>query len=247
MTTKAKRTITLVSLIVLFMASAAICAPKEGERKRGQDPERDRPRPRTEQGWQERREYGNREHGPRGQRMGGQMEQRGRGFGEGPMGQQAGEQMHGMMLKKLNLTDDQQQQLKEIHKGQAGKTDRLNKKLADLKKQLYDAVIDGDTESIPSIAQKMGKAIGDTAILKVRSHQKFIKILDDEQLKQLTQLQKGQKERAEKFKAMKAKKDGDHEDSDDDDDDEKKSRKDRKPRAERGEKRERQPRQRDNK
>jgi len=196
MTAKIKRVITLVSLTVLITGATAFCGQKEGKRNKSRE--------------------GNFK----------KTSQRAPRERQRPQNRDGRDRMHGMMFKKLDLTEKQQQQAKEIFEANSKKIESLNEKMGDIKRKLQDAIMDGKVDSIPGIADNLGKAIGEVSILKAKAQQEFIKILDDEQREKLEDMRKARKEKGEKSKKRKHDQDKD----DQDDDRGKKKRKDRKDR-----------------
>ena len=127
-----------------------------------------------------------------GERHGG----RGKGWGDR---EGRGERMHGMMLKGLNLTDDQKAKMKQISQSFRERTQSLHQALKAKRQELRQAN-EGGTFNEALATQKLQESAGLQAKLmgeRFRMRQEMLSVLTPEQKTQLEQ------QRAE-FKAKRA-------------------------------------------
>jgi protein CpxP len=131
-----------------------------------------------------------------GQRHGG----RGKGWGEGRgWGGERGGRMHGMMLKGINLTDDQKAKMKQISQSFRERTQSLHQALQAKRQELRQASEGGTfnealaTQKLQESASLQAKLMGE----QFRMRQEMLSVLTPEQKTQLEQ------QRAE-FKAKRA-------------------------------------------
>jgi len=134
-----------------------------------------------------------------GERHGG----RGKGWGEGREGRgwggERGGRMHGMMLKGINLTDDQKAKMKQISQSFRERTQSLHQALQAKRQELHQAS-EGDTFNEALATQKLQESASLQAKLmgeQFRMRQEMLLVLTPEQKAQLEQ------QRAE-FKAKRA-------------------------------------------
>jgi Spy/CpxP family protein refolding chaperone len=100
------------------------------------------------------------------------------------------------VLRSLDLTDEQKEQVKGILEAAKDKTQAAREALADATKRLHTAVTEGaDEAAIREAAANLGKAIGDQAVLRASTMASIKEVLTDEQREQLEKM----KERVEKF------------------------------------------------
>jgi protein CpxP len=136
-----------------------------------------------------------------GERHGG----RGKGWGQGEgrggrsWGGERGGRMHGMMLKGINLTDDQKAKMKQIGQSFRERTQSLHQALQAKRQELRQAS-EGDTFNEALATQKLQESASLRAKLmgeQFRMRQEMLSVLTPEQKTQLEQ------QRAE-FKAKRA-------------------------------------------
>jgi len=136
-----------------------------------------------------------------GERHGG----RGKGWGQGEgregrgWGGERGGRMHGMMLKGINLTDDQKAKMKQISQSFRERTQSLHQALQAKRQELRQAS-EGDTFNEALATQKLQESASLQAKLmgeQFRMRQEMLSVLTPEQKTQLEQ------QRAE-FKAKRA-------------------------------------------
>ena len=138
---------------------------------------------------------------PGGPRMGPQLGAMGPG-GPGMLGRGRGRDgypMPLMMLRRLDLTDEQVDAIKKIVEESKEKSEAAIKAVAEATKGLHETVTEGDEAKIREAATNLGKAIGDQAVLKAATMASVKEVLTDEQLKELEELKAKMKERAEKL------------------------------------------------
>ena len=115
-----------------------------------------------------------------------------RGEGMGPMG--LGGPMQ--MLRELDLTEDQRQQIRALFEevDQTGVPDRLRQ----ARESLHDAIEGGADEStLRQQASQLGEVEGDAAVEWARARARIQEILTAEQKKELEQLKQEAEERME--------------------------------------------------
>ncbi|MBW8016284.1 MAG: hypothetical protein FVQ82_08865 [Planctomycetes bacterium] len=223
MTTKFQKTIAIICLVSLLIASIAIAADEQNDRRRPprDGRARDQRGPRDAQpGRGARGGYGG---GAGGRGMGSPEGIPGRGMG-GPGGMMGGGMMGGgmrgmgmmgggygggmmgggmqglipnMILRRLQLTEEQSKKFEAIEKKHTKKKLQLSTQHVTLKNKLEDAVDKADKETIVKIAKEMGKNIGDTALLKVAGKNSLKEILNEDQLKMIEKFNKQMAERRE--------------------------------------------------
>jgi Spy/CpxP family protein refolding chaperone len=114
----------------------------------------------------------------------------GHGYGMGPF---AGLRM----LRDLNLTDEQRQQIRDQFQ-KARDTGAL-KQLMDARRALQDAVESPnlDEDNIRNLADQLGVAEGNAAVERAHLHQQILQILTDEQRQELEKMKAEAKQRME--------------------------------------------------
>lgn len=128
-----------------------------------------------------------------------QNEGRPREGGHGPRGEGMGPMGHGgpmRMLRELDLTNDQRQQVRALFEEveAAGVPERLR----EARESLHDAIESGADEStLRQQASQLGEVEGDAAVEWARVHARIQEILTTEQRKELEQLKQDAKERME--------------------------------------------------
>jgi hypothetical protein len=104
------------------------------------------------------------------------------------------------ILRQLDLTDEQVEAINEVLKANQEKAETAGKAVAEATKGLHEAVIKGDEAGIREAATKLGKAIGNGAVLRAATMASVKKVLTDEQRAELDELIAELKERAAKIK-----------------------------------------------
>ncbi len=100
------------------------------------------------------------------------------------------------LLRRLDLTDEQAKQIKEIQTANKEKRQAAQKALAEAKNALNEAVVKGANEAaLRDAATAVGKSIGDAAVLRANTTASVKKILTEEQRTKLEELRKEVKER----------------------------------------------------
>ena len=120
------------------------------------------------------------EYGPRGEGMGGAMGH------AGPM----------RMLRQLDLSDEQRQQIRALFEeaGATGAPERLRQ----ARESLHDAIESGaDETTLRQQASQLGEVEGDAAVEFARVRARIQEVLTAEQKKELEQLKKEAEERRE--------------------------------------------------
>lgn len=121
----------------------------------------------------------------------------GRNFGPGAgMGPFAGLRM----LRELDLSDTQRQQVKDVL--EKARETGVQKQLMEARKALQDAVESPsvDESNIRNLADQVGVAEGNAAIERAQIHQEILQILTDEQRQELEKLKAEAKQRMEERK-----------------------------------------------
>jgi Spy/CpxP family protein refolding chaperone len=100
------------------------------------------------------------------------------------------------LVRRLDLTDEQVEQIKETIKANREKIQTAQKAVAEARKALNETVAKGaDEAAIRDAATAVGKALGDAAVLRVNTKAAVEKILTDEQRTKLEELREEMKER----------------------------------------------------
>ena len=128
-----------------------------------------------------------------------QHEGRHRGGERGPQGEGMGPMGHGgpmRMLRELDLSDDQRQQIRALFEevDASGAPERLR----EARESLHHAIESGaDEASLRQLASQLGAVEGDAAVERARVQGRIQEILTAEQKKELEQLKEQAKERME--------------------------------------------------
>jgi periplasmic protein CpxP/Spy len=118
----------------------------------------------------------------------------GRGFGPGPgMGPFEGLRM----LRELDLSDEQRQQVKDVL--DKARETGTQSQLMQARKALQDAVESStiDEDNIRNLADQVGVAEGNAAVERAHIHQQILQILTDEQRQELDKMKVEAKQRME--------------------------------------------------
>jgi len=130
---------------------------------------------------------------------GAQDEGRPRGRERGPHGEGMGPMGPGgpmRMLRELDLSDDQRQQIRALF--EEVDATGVPKRLRESRESLHDAIESGADEStLRQQASQLGEVEGDAAVEWARVHARIQEILTTEQRKELEQLKQDAKERME--------------------------------------------------
>ncbi|MCF7955951.1 MAG: hypothetical protein K9M75_09140 [Phycisphaerae bacterium] len=192
MKSKLKKAIAITCLVSLIVASIAIAEDAQPARRGG---------PQDGRG----RNGAGAPGGNRGSMQPGRPEGMMPPGGPGEMGMGRGRGMSQELIpqsirQKLNLTEEQNNKLKAAQEEQTKKIQILSKKQQDLKAKLDDAVDKGDKEAVVAIAQETGKAIGESALLKIAEKDILKGILNEEQMKTIEDYNKTRAEMREKMR-----------------------------------------------
>ena len=124
------------------------------------------------------------------------MRAQGPGFGRGTLGVHDRDTMLMRILHRLDLTDEQTEQIKAIHESNKDKGEAAKKEIAEATKALHEAVAEGaDEATIRAAGTKLGNAMSEGAVLKVTTVTSIEKVLTEGQLEKLKELQEKMKER----------------------------------------------------
>lgn len=109
--------------------------------------------------------------------------------------------MLGRILRKLDLTDEQNEQIKAIREANREKTKDAREAVAEATKALHETAFqDANEAAIRAAATVLGNALGDRAVLRATTMASIKKVLTAEQLEKLAQSRAKMKERAGKFR-----------------------------------------------
>ena len=144
--------------------------------------------------------------GPQGDMQGGGMRggPQGGGMRGGPQGDMQGGGMRGgpqggdsmrMVIRQLDLTEDQKAKLQELMKGNREKAQRQMTDMAALQKKLQAAVEAGDEAAVTAAGQELGKAIVEGAKIRMQERKAVEAILTPEQREKATKLRKEMEEK----------------------------------------------------
>jgi Spy/CpxP family protein refolding chaperone len=104
------------------------------------------------------------------------------------------------LLRRLDLTNEQAEQIKEILKTNKEKAQAAQKTIVEARKALNEAVLKGANEAaIRDAATALGKTLGDAAVLRANVKASIEKILTNEQRTKLEELRKTMKEKSAKL------------------------------------------------
>jgi Spy/CpxP family protein refolding chaperone len=101
------------------------------------------------------------------------------------------------ILRRLDLTDEQEEAIKEALETNKEKAEAARKAITDATKALHEAVAKEDEAGIKEAATNLGKAIGNGALLRASAAASVKKVLTEEQREELEELTAKLKERAE--------------------------------------------------
>jgi periplasmic protein CpxP/Spy len=101
------------------------------------------------------------------------------------------------MLRELDLSDDQRQQVKDVL--EKARETGVQKQLMDSRKALQDAVESDtiDEENLHNLADQVGVAEGNAAVERAHIRQQILQILTDEQRQELESMKAEAKQRME--------------------------------------------------
>lgn len=143
----------------------------------------------------------------------------GRMFGGGREGMERGQRGGlGMMMKDLNLTDEQKEKMKGVHESNSEKMKELGKAMAEAQKSLREAS-EGDTideAKIREICKTVADNMAEMAILRAKMKKEVDAILTDEQKAKMeekkaemkTKMEERRKQMQERMGKRKEKKEG---------------------------------------
>jgi hypothetical protein len=201
MTFKLQKTLAITCLVSLMVASIALAETPQPPRRGGPQDGRGRNAAGAPGGFRGAPQPG----GGRGMGgPGGMMGGRGMG-GPGEMGMGRGrgmgqELVPQMLRKKLKLTEEQNGKVKTAQDELTKKNQILSKKHQDLKKKMDTAITKGDKDAVVATAQEMGKAIGESGLLKISEKDILKGILNEEQMKTIEAYNKQRAESREKMR-----------------------------------------------
>ncbi|NIP22815.1 MAG: hypothetical protein GWN67_09620 [Phycisphaerae bacterium] len=104
------------------------------------------------------------------------------------------------ILRQLDLTDEQVKAIQEVLEANKEKAEDSRKAIAEATKALHEATVKGDEAGIQEAGTKLGKAIGNGAVLRASTMNSVKEVLTDEQREKVEELTAKLKERAEKMK-----------------------------------------------
>jgi Spy/CpxP family protein refolding chaperone len=109
--------------------------------------------------------------------------------------------MLGRILHRLDLTNEQNEQIKAIREANREKTKDAREAVAETTKALHEAASQEANEAtIRAAATAVGNALGDRAVLRATAMASIKKVLTAEQLEKLEELRAKMKERAGEFR-----------------------------------------------
>jgi len=124
------------------------------------------------------------------------MRAEGPGFGRGMLGGHGGDTMHMRILHRLDLTDEQNEKIKDIQNDNKDKMEAVKKAITEATKVLHEAAAEGaDEAAIRAAGTKLGNAVSELAVLRATTITSIKKVLTDEQLTELKEFQEKMKER----------------------------------------------------
>lgn len=114
-------------------------------------------------------------------------------YGRGPMaGQSRGPGIAGA-LRRLNLTEEQRESVKNILESARETAETERKAIADAREALHKAVTEGaDETAIREAATNLGKVIGDQAVSRAATMTSIKKVLTEEQLEKLQKMKESE-------------------------------------------------------
>ncbi len=115
--------------------------------------------------------------------------------------QDPGDRMFGMMIRRLDLTEEQKEEVRDIRESYQDKIRDARQEVIKAMKELGEKVQDEAEESeIREIAAKVGVAMGDQAVIKVQQLKEIKSVLTEDQIEELEEMQDEFKERMEEFR-----------------------------------------------
>jgi Spy/CpxP family protein refolding chaperone len=106
----------------------------------------------------------------------------------------------GLMLRQLDLTEEQQEKIKSIHETNQKAMQEAREAVQKAMQALRQAVEDeGDEETVNTAAAAVGKAMGQRAIMRIKSQKAVKAVLTEEQLKKMEELKEKAKACREAF------------------------------------------------
>ena len=117
----------------------------------------------------------------------------GPGIGQGPGGPDG---IMGAIMHKLDITDKQQEKIETIMDDNHAKTSAARRAVEKARRALEDTIAaDANEPALRKAATAMGAAIGDEAVLKVKTMKDIKAVLTPEQIKKLEEIQAKMKTR----------------------------------------------------
>jgi periplasmic protein CpxP/Spy len=115
------------------------------------------------------------------------------GMGQGPGGPDG---MMGAIMHKLDLTDEQREKIETIMDENHAKTSAARRAVEKARRSLEEAIAaDANEPVIRKAAAAVGTAIGDEAVLKVKTMKEIKAVLTPEQIKKLDEIKAEMKSR----------------------------------------------------
>lgn len=115
---------------------------------------------------------------------------------------------HGMMLRGIELTDEQKTKVGDLHKAAAPEMRAAMKEAFEARRALHELTVSGsfDEAKAREIAQKGADAMARASVLKAKTHSQVLSVLTPEQRKELADRAEKRKERMEQRMQERAKK-----------------------------------------
>ena len=119
-----------------------------------------------------------------------------------------GDKGPGMMLRGIDLTEEQKTKVNELHKAAAPEMRAAMKEAFEARRALHELTVSGsfDEAKAREIAQKGADAMARASVLKAKTHSQVLATLTPEQRKQLADQAEQRKERMEQRMQERAKK-----------------------------------------
>jgi periplasmic protein CpxP/Spy len=108
-----------------------------------------------------------------------------------------GDKGHGMMLRGIELTEEQKTKVGELHKAAAPEMRAAMKEAFEARRALHELTVSGsfDEAKAREIAQKGADAMARASVLKAKTHSQVLSVLTPEQRKELADRAEKRKER----------------------------------------------------
>jgi len=117
----------------------------------------------------------------------------GPGMGQGPGGADG---VMGAIMQKLDLTEEQREKIETIRDDNHAKTSAARRAVEKARRALEEAIAaNADEAALHKAATTLGNALGDEAVLKVKTIKEIKAVLTPEQLKKLDELKAEMKSR----------------------------------------------------